>query len=61
MPIENFGTYVVDYHFLEDEKENKIQKVEPQKEYSVPNSTLQQSFGSADEEEEPKRKRRFKR
>lgn len=61
MPIENFGAYVVEYHFLEDEKENKIQKVEPQKEYSVPNSTLQQSFGSADEEEEPKRKRRFKR
>ena len=61
MPVENFETYVIDYNFLEKEKEAQIQKVETQKEYSIPNSFLQQTGGSADEEEQPKRKRKFKR
>lgn len=61
MPVENIGAYAVDYNFLEDEKENKIQKVETQKEISSPLPILQQIGGSADEDEELKRKRRFKR
>ena len=61
MPVENFETYVIEYNFLEKEKEAQIQKVETQKEYSLPHSILQQSTGSADEEEQPKRKRKFKR